>query len=211
MQYARDRDHLAYSMRTEELAYLANAIVAGCSIQGRPFTALEASDAAAAACNLGLEAWPAGWLADKADMRDDFLVNHDLISVFQVGWTVLHSDVGMYAAKHLVQVLTGFRHADRELQAGLSALRIELKKHHRDGAPWRARGSLDVLVLLDMPAWATLLGLIDECPVLPAAIGASRGSRPRTVSASTFEFISERSQIAAVHEFMESLASTLQG
>ena len=41
------------------------------------------------------------------------------------------------------------------------------------------------------------------------AIGASRGSRPRTVSASTFEFISERGQIGAVHEFMESLATTL--
>jgi hypothetical protein len=210
MQFARDRDHLAFSMRTEELAYLANALVAGCAIQGRPFTVREASDAAAAVCNLGLESWPARWLPAKAGIPEDFLVNHDLISVFQVGWTVLHSDVGMYAAKQLIHALTGLRNADREIQTGLNALRIEMKKHCRDGAPWRARGALDVLVLLDMPAWATLLGLLDECPVLPAAIGASRGSRPRTVSASTFEFISERGQIAAVHEFMESLADTLR-
>jgi hypothetical protein len=210
MRAARDRDHLAYSMRTEELAYLANTVLTGCSIQGRPFTAREASDAVAAVCNLGLETWPARWLAAKAGMPDDFLVHHDLISVFQVGWTVLHSDVGLYAAEQLIRALTGLRTADRETQAGLNALRIELKRHCRDGAPWRARGALDVIMLLDMPAWATLLGLIDECPVIPAAIGASRGSRPRTVSASTFEFISERGQIAAVHEFMESLANTLR-
>ena len=210
MQSARDRDHLAYATRTEELAYLANALVAGCSIQGRAFTVREASDAAAAVCNLGLEAWPARWLAKGAATNPDFLVDHDLISVFQVGWTVLHSEVGMYAAKKLIDALTGLRHADRQIQIGLNALRIAMRRHYRDGAPWRARGALEVLVLLDMPAWAALLGLIDECPVLPAAIGAARGARPRTVSASAFEFISERAQIAAVHEFIESLANTLR-
>jgi hypothetical protein len=210
MQVARERDPLAFSMRTEELAYLANTLVAGCSIQGRAFTVREASDAAAAVCNLGLEAWPARWLAKGAAMPADFLVKSDVISIFQVGWTVLHSDVAMYAARQLIDALTGLRPADREIQTGLNALRSELKRHCRDGAPWRARGALDVLVLLDMPAWAALLGLIDECPVLPAAIGASRGARPRTVSASAFEFISERAQIAAVHEFLESLANTLR-
>jgi hypothetical protein len=221
MQFAHDRDHAAYSTRTEEFAYLANTIVAGCSIQARPLTVREASDAAAAVCNLGLENWPTQWLAEKAGamssaldagttLPEDFLVNHDLISVFQVGWTVLHSDVGMYAAEHLIQVLTGLRNDDRQIQAGLDALRIEMERHWRDGAPWRAREALDVIVLLDMPAWATLLGLIDECPVIPAAIGASRGSRTRAVSASAFEFISESGQIASVHEFMGSLANTLR-
>ena len=62
MQFARDRDHAAYSMRSQELAYLANTIMAGCSIQARPFTAQEASDAAVAVCNLGLENWPPHWL-----------------------------------------------------------------------------------------------------------------------------------------------------
>jgi len=58
MQFTRDYDHAAYSMRTGELAFLANTLVAGCSIQRRPFTAPEAADAAAAVCNLGLENWP---------------------------------------------------------------------------------------------------------------------------------------------------------
>jgi hypothetical protein len=77
------------------------------------------------------------------------------------------------------------------------------------GTPWHARDSLDVILTLDAPAWATLLGLLDECPVLHAAAGASRNPRLRTVRTSDFEFISENSQIASVHAFMESLPETL--
>jgi len=35
-------------------------------------------------------------------------------------------------------------------------------------------GRADVIAILDTPAWAALLGLIDECPVLHAALRASR-------------------------------------
>src|SRR6185503_2189723 len=99
----------------------------------------------------------------------------------------------------------------REIQAGLDALRIELAGRWRDGMPWRARDSLDVLMPLDMPAWATLAGLLDECPVIHAGMDASRGARPRAVSATDFEFISENSQIASVHRFFDTLAETLRG
>jgi hypothetical protein len=221
MQFALDRDHAAYSMRTEELAYLANTLMTGCSIQARSFTAHEASDAAIAVCNLGLENWPRDWLLANArrgssvveagtTLPADFLVGHDLVSVFQVGWTVLHDDVSMYAAERLIGVLTRLRCADREIQIGLDALRIEMTRHWQAGAPWRALDSLDVIMILDMPAWATLLGLMDECPVIHAGIGASRGARMRAVSTSAFEFISENSQIASVREFMQSLPATLR-
>jgi len=62
-----------------------------------------------------------------------------------------------------------------------------------------------------MPAWATLLALMDECPVMHAGIRASRGSGTRAVSATAFEFISEISQIASVREFMQSLPDALRG
>jgi hypothetical protein len=61
-----------------------------------------------------------------------------------------------------------------------------------------------------MPAWAALLALIDECPVLHAGVGASRNSRVLSVNVSDFEFISENSQIASVREFMQSLPETLR-
>ena len=54
-------DETAYFTRSRELAFLANTLLAGCSVQSRPFTPQEASDAAAGICNLGLEYWPARW------------------------------------------------------------------------------------------------------------------------------------------------------
>ena len=221
MQFVLERDDKAASTRNQELAYLANVVMAGCSIQARAFTAQEASDAAVAVCNLGLENWPSRWLPADAGqdvstidgqthLPADFLVAHDLVSVFQVGWKVLYDDVCMYAAEQLIQVLGRLRCNDPDTQAGVDDLRIELTRHWQAGAPWRARDALDVIAILDTPAWAALLGLIDECPVLCAGIGASAASRPRTVSATAFEFIAENSQIAAVRDFMESLLETLR-
>ena len=55
MEYVHDTDETAYFTRGRELAFLANTLLAGCSVQSRPFTPQEASDAAAAICNLGLD------------------------------------------------------------------------------------------------------------------------------------------------------------
>jgi hypothetical protein len=130
--------------------------------------------------------------------------------VFQVGWTVLHKDVCMHTAERLIKVLTGYRHEDREIQADLRALRMLMTTHWKAGEPWRAREALDVMTSIDMPAWAALLMLLDECPVLHAGIGASSTPRVRSVSASAFEFISENRHVALAHEFMASLPDILR-
>jgi hypothetical protein len=211
LEFLLDENHDVYLARDEEIAYLANTLMAGCSIQARPFTARESSDAVVSICNLGLENWPPQWLsADATAPAISVLVEHDLVSVFQVGWAVLHNDVCMYAAEQLIKVLDSLRWDDSETQMGLDALRIQMAKHWNAGAPWRARDSLEVIAILDMPAWAVLLALIDECPVLHAGIAASRNPRTLSFSMSEFEFISENSQIAAVHEFMQLLPETLR-
>jgi len=180
----------------EELAYLANAIVAGCTIQARPLTAHEASDAAVATCNLGLENWPRHWH------------ERDLITAFQVGWTVLHRDVCLYVARHLIDVVENIRCRDRDIQLRLHTLARVLTRQVSDGAPWHARNALDVIVMMDAPAWAALLAFLDECPTLHAAVRASR--KPcRIIKATDFEFISCNQQIELVREFMESLPSML--
>ena len=96
------------------------------------------------------------------------------------------------------------------MNTGLDALRSSLQKHWQAGAPWLARDALDAMATLDLPAWAVLLALIDECPVLHAGVGASKDSRRLSVSATDFEFISENSQIASVREFMQSLPEILR-
>jgi hypothetical protein len=218
MRAAIDRDARVCSARNQELAYLANVIMAGCSIQARPWTLQEASDAAVAVCNLGLENWPSHWLPAHGGSSDiegvavlpeDFLLTHDLVTVFQVGWKVLFDEVAMYVARQLVLILDGLRVSDSDIQTGLDTLYAQLSKYRRDGVPWRARDALEVIAILDMPAWAALLGLIDELPVIHAAMAASVNPHARSVSATAFEFISENSQIAAVREFVRLLPATL--
>lgn len=180
----------------EELAYLANALIEGCSVQARAFTPQEAADAAAATCNLGLENWPHHW------------PDRDLITAFQVGWSVLHRDVCLFTAHHLIAIVAGIRCPDRDIQLRLKGLRRELTQHSRDGAPWRARDALEVLVMLDAPSWAALCALIDECPVMHAAVGALQ-RRSRTIGAADFGFIAQNSQVAVVREFLNTLPAAL--
>ena len=195
--------------RHEELAALANVLVAGCTRDGRAFTPQEASDAVLATCTLGLECWPARW-RDAGTLSDDVLVEHDLVTVFQVGWTVLHDDVCMATVSRLLGVLAGLPEHDPETQAGLDALRLELTRHWRAGTPWQAREALDILATLDLPAWTTLLGLIAECPVVAATIAAGRPGGPRRVDPSAFTFIAQRAQIDAVGAFLDSLPDVLR-
>ena len=127
-----------------------------------------------------------------------------------MGWRVLYTDVCMFAAEHLVGILGGFRCHDREIQSGLNALRADLSRQWRAGTPWRARDAMDVIAILDLPAWAALLGLVDECPVVHAALAAGR-SKLRSIDPTAFEFISDNTQIADVHAFMEALPGMLRG
>ncbi len=195
----RERDPAACAGAAAEMAYLANVLVAGGSLQGRAFTPREASDAVAAACNLGLEHWPDGSPPD------------DLVMVFQAGWTVLHRHVSMRVSRRLIALLDGVRHEDPDIQRGLRALQIQLARHAASGEPWRARDALDVIMILDMPAWAALVALVDECPVVHAGIAALRSRDAAAIDAAAFEFIADRDQIAAVDAFMESLPDILRG
>jgi len=182
----------------EELAYLANAIVAGCSVQGRAFTEREAGDAVLAVCNLGLENWPPRWQ------------DRDLVTAFQVGWAILHREVCVHTAERLVEILADIGCADRETWFQLDSLRRELSRHLANGEPWRARDALDIILALDGPAWAALLGIVAECPVLHAALDGSR-RRVTSVSATAFTFIARNSDIAVVRAFVESLPVRLAG
>lgn len=153
MAYVRDTHETAYFTRHRELAFIANTLLAGCSVQSRPFTPQEASDAAAGICNLGLEYWPARWPSvtspgassphsPDACPPDSWLIEHDLVTAFEVGWSVLHQDVSMFVAEQLIATLSGVadRHSvDGDIRRGLVVLERALVTQCDAGTPWRAR------------------------------------------------------------------------
>jgi Family of unknown function (DUF6178) len=182
----------------EDLAYLANVILAGCSVQGRPFTQREAGDAVVATCNLGLENWPSHW------------PDRDVVTAFQVGWTILRRDVCICSATRLIAILAGLVLADRNTRLSVDWLRRDLIRHVAEGEPWRARAALDVILELDAASWASLLGLIDVYPVLHAALSAGRRGA-RTIDPGDVMFISQNSDIVVVQGFLAELPSILAG
>ncbi len=131
--------------------------------------------------------------------------------VFRVGWTILHNEVSVVAAKQVIHVVDGMQISDRDLQFELRVLRRELRQQLRTGTPWRARRRLDVLATLDLPAWAALMALFDECPVMLSNVSASGDRRPLTVNPSEFRFIADASHVAAVHTFLQSLPESFGG
>jgi hypothetical protein len=181
-----------------ELAYLVNAVLAGCAVQGRAFGPQEAAEMVAATCNLGLENWPPPW------------GDGGLIAAFQVGWMILHHDVCMHAGRQLIAVLADVRCIDDVVQRQLDVLHLRLTDAIRDREPWRARNEIDAIMMLDAAAWAALRGLIDRCPVLHGAVPALR-RRSHTIDPADFAFIAHSRQIAEIREFMASLPSLLAG
>ena len=223
MKFVLHHDETAYLTRIRELAFLANTLVAGSSVQSRPFTPQEASDAAACICNLGLECWPARWPdatsqggsspreLDTAMPPDALLVDHDLVTAFEVGWSVLYQDVSLFVADQLMSTLADLQCVDADTRHELRALRRKLEKERKAGTPWLARGAADVLAMLDMTAWISVLGLLDECPNLPAALTAILERRTTSVSPTAFEFISTTAQIGDIRLFMRTLPGVLSG
>ena len=221
MEFVLHHHEAAYLARSRELGFLANTLLAGSSVQSRPFTPQEASDAAACICNLGLECSPARWpgatslsassprVLDTAMPPDAFLVDHDLVTAFEVGWSVLYQDVSLFVADQLVSTLPDLHCVDADTHRGLRALRHTLVKQRTAGTPWLARDAAEVLALLDTTAWISVLGLLDECPILPAALTAVLEGRTTPISPTAFEFISTTRQIGDVRVFMRTLPGLL--
>lgn len=188
------------SASVEPVLFLANVLVSGCSVQGRSFALHEALDAVSATCTLGRE-------YGSLDLSPE--EHHDPVASFRVGWSVLHREVTLTAAARLLDALGSMQCRDPDLQVELYALRRELDRRRRAGTPWHARGRMEVLAQLDLPTWAALSALFDECPVMLANVNPPGGHQPNTVHPSEFQFVANREHIAAVHRFLRSLPELL--
>jgi uncharacterized protein DUF6178 len=202
LEYVHDTNEEVYFERNREFAFLANALVAGCSVYSRPLTAQEAWNAVAGICNIGLE-------VHSTTLPDDFLVNHEVLSAFETGWRLLHNDVSMFVTRHLIAILQELQTIDSPGQEDLYRLRRQLERHCDAETPWLSQDALEAIAIIDMPAWASLCGLLSECPVLPATMIAILDRRAGSVSATAFECFTTRDQIRKVHEFAVKLRDIL--
>jgi len=65
----------------EELAYLANVLIAGHGIDGRRYRLFEAAETAMAVCNLGLR-----HLLEAGEDADRIVREESAVKLFRVGW-----------------------------------------------------------------------------------------------------------------------------
>ena len=98
-----------------------------------------------------------------------------------------------------------------ETLEGLRTLAQSLETHLAAGTPWLAHEDLDVLAVLDTPAWYALLGLLSECPVVPDAVTAIVERRTRGVDPKAFSFIAKGADVDTVRAFVARLPQLLAG
>ena len=201
MAEARARDPIAFTERTRELAFLANVLAAGGSVQGRALTAAEASEAASGVCNLGLDI--------AGDLPDAWLVEHTLVEAFESGWSTLHRDVCLFAADRLVDVVSDLRCDDADLRRDLAGLRQALRRQRATGTPWLARGRADALAVLDPVAAVAVQGLLSECPVVASALVAVVEGQVSGVDPRAFQTIASRAQLGEIRLFLRMLPAVL--
>jgi hypothetical protein len=215
MAHVQHAQPSAHDARTSELAFLTNALMSGCALQSRPFTAEDASAAAVSACNLGLAHWPERWPSFEREgtgggaIPDDFLARHDLVTAFEVGWSILHEDVTRLVVRRLLATIDALRCTNPDTLLALHALARQVRA--RRDTPWLASDALDVIAILDMPAWTSLIGLFGECPVVPAALTATVEGRVGAIDAGAFDFIATKEQLEVIRVFLTRLPELLSG
>jgi hypothetical protein len=204
IDYLREHDPAVFFERGQELAFLANALVAGCRLLTGSFTPARAVQAAMATCNLGLQ-------HHQPAPSIDHLAGCGLITLFEQGWAALHREVSLFVAEGLLAVLSTVPARDSDTLHGLHALRESLETHVTAGTPWLALDDLDVLSILDTPTCHGLYGLLSECPVIPDAVTAIVERRTGRIDPKAFAFISTSAQLAAVRAFVAVLPRQLSG
>lgn len=172
----------AFAQRSEELAYLANVLGAGCSFEGRRMRPIEATRAALATTNLGLEIHLGPRKRDPLSAAVRALRELPADGLFRIAFQALHRDVILVAANAA---------AERLPRAAGARLRSAMLMQQ----PWRALAEVDALLETEDAAVVDAFrGLVDECPTLRGALGAPSG---RAAAPRFFETCEEMRRAAA--------------
>ncbi len=194
----------AHAARMEELAYLANVLLAGCSGR-RSLRPVEGAEAAVAVCELGFEdlltrSRPPG-RRDPGAHAAKLLAEESADRLFLIGWHRLHHEVVLPAARALQRALEArLPSLDATAVPRLRRLGRELQAAIERGKPWLARRWLDPLeTAFDAPVAVALRALVEEHPTLAGALADA--ARP----ADQLQLISSAACLRSVRAFLEAL------
>lgn len=183
----------------QELGFLANCLLESGVLPAQRSTEAEAVAAAIATCDLGLE---------QLEAQGGQVAPPTPVLAFRTGWSMLHRDVSMLAATELLRTLGQIARATTEFHDEVRALRRALQQALARKAPWEATTHLEVIAILDLPAWAVLTGLLSEYPVVPRGC-LHEGTTRRLRHTTDLDFISSSRHLEWVGRFLGGLTRSL--
>ncbi len=167
MRALAELDPERFAERSEELAYLANVLVAGCPLRGGRMRPAEAVQAALAICSLGLEL---RLREQPAEEPAQALRSEPADALFRLAWQRLQREVVDRSAQVAASWLTrAALRAEPDDAAELLAAARRLRAELAAGAPWRAASELDRGLALDPDRVEALRPLLAQCPLLSTA------------------------------------------
>jgi hypothetical protein len=191
--------------RRDELAYLGNALVAGCTVANRPFRPYEAIIAAAATCNIGLERLTAKPAKNgDAATATRLVADHGADSLFRVGFALLHRDIVLSAAAVVIKRLEDaidVTPSDAERGRLITVLEFA-GKLMAAGKPWHILPHLDAFPeLFPDPEDRALRHLLGECPLLAGTLMGRAPERYRV--GKDRRFLLDLDDVAAAKTFLD--------
>jgi hypothetical protein len=201
-----------FDQRSEELAYLANVLVSGCTLQQRRFRPIEAVDAVIATCSLGLglvleSERPNKRETEPARGAAGALRRLSADGLFRLAWQRLYQDGSDAAAAAAVSILErAATEAGTDDRAALGRAARELRQARAARSPWRARTTLDALIgLVDGKELGALSGLMDECPSLRGGLDTADERGPKRGGPGAPRFIGTPAELARARELLAQL------
>jgi hypothetical protein len=192
------------SQRMAELAYLANVLMSGATIQGETFSETEAAQVVSATTNLG-----ATYLADSwgdstttvAQLRRDLEQEPGMVRLFQIGYRMLCS-IPIRCAEAIFRSQTTRRRAQDKYAVTV----YNIMKLVKEGRCSEAKHLIDDLPITfyGVTTIMALQTLIDATPCLPHMLEDGAGSKNIYVRKG-YRHISTMEDIATINGFLNRL------
>lgn len=204
----QEHNAVLHTQRMSEFGYLANVLLAGCSVMGRSFRPFEAAEAAVAVCTLGLEhlldAAPGKALPTDEPLARaaQELARTSADKLFRIGWRLLHGEVSLPAGRTLDRVLARkIPQVDTALATQLTHFARAVQQAVVAGKPWTVRGKLESLEpAVDAPTLLVFASFLSEMPAMP--VPAKPDCRP---AAREYELIATAEQLRRAQAILEML------